>query len=357
MRLEAAASGHTLRAYGNDLDQFAGFLHAWLTGIDCSYRGLRGRSPGAARDDEPATNEAGALTLIGPDQISTDAVRAWAGRMHEADLAAVTIARKLAAVRSFGAFLCRSELLAANPARSVRNPKTPQDLPTFLTEREAENLLAFAADTPLGVRDRAALELLYATGLRASELCGLKLADVDLDGRLVRALGKGNAERIVPFGRHAEDAVRAYLPVRDDWLAVTEMNRSPGADDPVRDAVAGSATPSDVHDATADARFALFLSPRGDRLSTDGLRRLLQRRLQESSVAKHVTPHALRHSFATHLLNAGADLRAIQELLGHASLATTQRYTHVSTARLKEVHRAAHPRSRRASSGPAENGS
>lgn len=315
-RLEEDASEHTLRAYRNDLAQFAAFLAAYVDGDETDYRGNRERPDGKA----PA---------MAADAITPEAVRAWSARMHEARLSSVTIGRKLAAVRSFGTFLCREGVLENNPARQVRNPKTEQRLPRFLSESDVDALLGFEDDTPIGHRDRALLELLYATGLRASELVGLDLEAVRPDDTL-RVLGKGSKERIVPFNRRARATLDVWLGVRADWLA-------------------GSAPQPRSVDAAigADADVAVFLGDGGVRLSTDGLRRILDRRLKESPIAKRVTPHALRHSFATHLLNSGADLRAIQELLGHESLATTQRYTHLSTRRLQDVYRASHPRARR----------
>jgi integrase/recombinase XerC len=316
MRLEDGASDHTLRAYRTDLGQFAAFLAAFLDGDETDYRGNRERSPSGDAALEPRS-------------ISAAAVRAWSARMHEAKLSAVTIGRKLAAVRSFGAFLCREGVLELNPARQVRNPRSEQRLPRFLSESDVDALLGFEDDSAAGHRDRALLETLYATGLRASEIVGLNRDDLRGDSTL-RVVGKGSKERIVPFGQRARTALDVWLGVREDWLTGNAPRRrelEPAARD--------------------DARVALFLSAAGARLRTDALRRILDRRLRESPVAHRVTPHALRHSFATHLLNSGADLRAIQELLGHASLATTQRYTHLSTRRLQESYRAAHPRARR----------
>ena len=201
--------------------------------------------------------------------------------------------------------------LQNNPARAIRNPKAPQSLPRFLSEPEIQSLLESPSDTDLGRRDRAILELLYATGLRAAELTGLNTNNINLNERTVQVVGKGRKERLIPFGSHATDAIRNYLEIRNSW-----SNRSG----------------------------ALFLSPKGKRLSTYGLRKLLADHLQNAAINKPATPHAIRHSFATHLLNAGADLRAIQELLGHASLGTTQRYTHVSTTQLKAIYDKAHPR-------------
>jgi len=315
-RLEEDASEHTLRAYRSDLGQFAGFLAAYVSGEETDYRGNRDKRGGQA----PA---------IPADAMSSEAVRAWSARMHEARLSAVTIGRKLAAVRSFGNFLCREGILDSNPARQVRNPKTEQRLPRFLTESDVAALLGFVDESPVGHRDRALLELLYATGLRASELVGLNRGSLRSDNTL-RVLGKGSKERIVPFGDRARIALDAWFAVRDVWLA---------GDSPRPRKLGGTAR--------EDAIEALFLGDHGGLLTTDALRRILDRRLSESPIAKRVTPHALRHSFATHLLNSGADLRAIQELLGHESLATTQRYTHLSTRRLQDVYRASHPRARR----------
>ncbi|MCH7825524.1 MAG: tyrosine recombinase XerC [Acidobacteria bacterium] len=306
LEVEENASPHTIRAYRSDLSHFGRFLDAWLCGRETDYRG--GAPDGG---QSPAGPETGASRTVKAADIDTGAVRAWVARMHGASLSPVTMGRKLAAVRSYGSWLCRVGKLQSNPARAIRNPKAPQNLPRFLSESEIQSLLESPDDSDLGRRDRAILELLYATGVRASELTGLDTDTIDLDQRTVRVLGKGRKERLVPFGSCADAAVRDYLEVRALWA-----NRSA----------------------------ALFLSPNGSRLSTDGLRKLLAKHLGNAAINKRVTPHAIRHSFATHLLNAGADLRAIQELLGHASLASTQRYTHVSTTQLKAIYDKAHPR-------------
>jgi len=306
LEVEENASPHTVKAYRSDLSHFGHFLDAWLNGRETDYRG-------AAPDGQQATTRSKncGSRMVKAGDIDTDAVRAWAARMHAASLSPVTIARKLAAVRSYCGWLCRMGTLQNNPARAIRNPKAPQNLPRFLSEPEIQSLLESPADTDLGRRDRAVLELLYATGLRAAELTGLNTTSINLDERTVQVVGKGRKERLIPFGSHATDAIRDYLEIRSSW-----SNRSD----------------------------ALFLSLNGKRLSTDGLRKLLADHLQNAAINKPATPHAIRHSFATHLLNAGADLRAIQELLGHASLGTTQRYTHVSTTQLKAIYDKAHPR-------------
>ena len=329
LEVEDSASEHTLKAYRADLAHFSRFFDAWLAGRETDYRG---RAPGTpARDGGTVTDVGGGK--VDPRDIDSAAVRAWVARMHAAGLSPVTMGRKLAALRSFCAFQCRVGVLKTNPARLVRNPKTPQSLPRFLSEPEIESLLAAPDDSPRGRRDKAILELLYATGLRAGELTGLDIASVDVAERTVRVVGKGRKERIVPFGSPALAALQRYLGVRQGWLAASNSRRAN----------------FDPEEPSGRRTAALFVTPSGVRVSTDGLRRVLAQCLEQAAISKHATPHAIRHSFATHLLNAGADLRAIQELLGHASLGTTQRYTHVSTAQLKAVYDGAHPRAQRKS--------
>jgi integrase/recombinase XerC len=209
-------------------------------------------------------------------------------------------------------------VLTANPAQGVRTPKVPKTLPRHLRPGEVENLIeAPEGDEPLVRRDRAILEMLYAAGLRVSELVGLDWPDVDLSARMVRVMGKGSKERMVPFGRPAAAALR-------QWLERWETVRDP-----------------------ADSGEPVFLNRRGTRLSDRDVRRVIDRWVDAAAVARGVHPHTLRHTFATHLLEGGADLRAIQELLGHSSLSTTQKYTHLEVDRLLAVYRDAHPRARR----------
>jgi tyrosine recombinase XerC len=240
----------------------------------------------------------------------TRVLRAYLADLVDRGLARTSIARRLAALRSFYRFLLRRGRLALNPAGDVRTPRPEKTLPGYLPVDETEALLRAAAEraTPAGPRDRAVIEVLYATGIRVSELAGLDVADVDLREGAVRVLGKGGKERVVPMGAKAVDAVRAYLAGRP---------RATGA---------------------------LFVNERGGRLTVRSLHRVVRRRARAAGLHRRVTPHTLRHSFATHLLDAGADLRLIQELLGHARLGTTQKYTHVSTDRLMRVYDAAHPR-------------
>ena len=227
------------------------------------------------------------------------------------------MSRKVSALRSFFRYLVREGKLADNPADRISLPRLERKLPRHLNVKEA-GLLVESPDssTALGARDRAILEILYATGLRVAELTGLNLTDIDFGKMILRALGKGSHERMVPFGKQARKALRVYLKRRPELCG----RQVPDAD-------------------------ALFLNYRGGRLSSRSVRRSLDGYIRQTAVRNRISPHGLRHSFATHLLDAGADLRSIQELLGHASLSTTQRYTHVSTERLREVYRKSHPRS------------
>ncbi len=289
LRVQRHVSPETLRAYRSDLEQFSGYL-------------------AASRERLPALAEIDAVT-----------VRGFVAHLSRDGLARSSVARKLSAVRSFLRHAARGGRIERNPAEGVPSPKQPKRLPRDLTVDEMFALLdRIAGQDPASRRDRAVLEFLYATGLRVGELVRLDLDDVDVGAGMVRVLGKGRKERMVPFGGAATRALRAWLE------ASTPLRRR-------------SPVPE-----------ALFLNLRGGRLTDRSVRRILDRRLVEAAVQARVSPHALRHSFATHLLGAGADLRAIQELLGHASLSTTQRYTHVSPDRLMEVYDRAHPRAIRA---------
>ncbi|HEV8663604.1 MAG TPA: tyrosine recombinase XerC [Candidatus Methylomirabilis sp.] len=288
--LEAgAASPHTRRAYATDLRQFAAFLEGGV-----------GRGGGPVR-----------LEAVDPL-----AVRAFVAARLKAGDARRTVARKLAAVRGFFQFWCRQELLKANPARVVPGPRGPERLPRYLTVDEAAQLLAGPPGGTAGaLRDRALFEVAYAAGLRVGELTGLDLSDVDLEEGLVRVLGKGGRERVVPLGTQAVGALQAYLARRGELAA---RRGNPTA--------------------------ALFLNRAGGRLTARSVGRRLAAGLARAGLHGRITPHGLRHSFATHLLDAGADLRAIQEMLGHARLSTTQRYTHLHLDRLMEVYDRAHPK-------------
>lgn len=238
-------------------------------------------------------------------------IRAYLAFLARKKLSRSSSARHLSALRSFFKFLMREGAVTMNPARAVATPRREKPLPSVLQTSEVTALLEMPdLETPLGIRDRAWIELMYASGLRISELVSIDLDDIELRARLVKIRGKGAKERIVPFGSKAADAIRNYLTVRH---------------------------PAEEED-------ALFLNHRGQRITARSVRRLFDRYVRAASLRAGVSPHTLRHSFATHLLNAGADLRAIQELLGHASLSTTQKYTHLHDAQLLEVYKKAHPR-------------
>ncbi|HLM65767.1 MAG TPA: tyrosine recombinase XerC [Acidimicrobiales bacterium] len=249
-------------------------------------------------------------------------VESYVGELRGRRLAPATVARALVAVRSLHRFLAEEGRAPADPGARVEAPRVPAGLPKALTEDEVGALLAaVVGDDPVARRDRAIIEVLYGTGLRISELVGLRLGDVDLESALLRAFGKGAKERVVPLGRHA---VRAL----DDWLATGGR----AALEPARWARRGDAE-------------AVFLNRRGGRLTRQGAWLVIRRHGDAAGLGDRLTPHALRHSCATHMLDHGADIRSVQELLGHASISTTQVYTRVSTERLWEAYRAAHPRS------------
>ncbi|HMA17198.1 MAG TPA: tyrosine recombinase XerC [Thermoanaerobaculia bacterium] len=284
-------SPRTVRAYRSDLDRFADF---W----------------------EREFGEAGS-SKTPLSRVDTLAVRSYLASLHRARLASRSLARHLSTLRSFFRWACREGHLEKNPARTLPAPRLPKTLPRAMTLPDTERLLEAGEDAPFPERDRALFELLYATGLRVSEAAGLDLEDVDFTSRLLRVVGKGNKERIAPFGESAGEALAAYLPLRRE-----RRRQAPDSD--------GSEP--------------VFVNARGGRLTTRSMARLLKRRLRAAGLPVEISPHALRHSFATHLLEAGADLRAIQELLGHASLSTTQKYTHLDAARLRAVYRKAHPK-------------
>ncbi|HEV8530688.1 MAG TPA: tyrosine recombinase XerC [Methylomirabilota bacterium] len=274
---ERGASPHTLRGYATDLAELRTFL---------ARQGVRE----LARADSRA-------------------IRAWLAWLHDRKLAKSSIARKLATVRSCFKFLARRGAVELNPARQVRSPKLPKRLPSFLPKDESKDLLDLPPErSAAGLRDRALLELLYASGLRVAECCGLDRDDVDRRQGTVRVMGKGGKERVVPAGDAALQAVDAWLAVR------------------------------------GEARGPLFTNSRGGRLTTRSVQRIVKGRARAAGIDRRVTPHTLRHSFATHMLGEGADLRLIQELLGHSRLSTTQRYTHVSPEHLMKVYDASHPR-------------
>ena len=297
IRLNRNASAHTVRAYDGDLSQFITFM---------SGQYQRPRPELQASD------------------ITRPMIRGFLADLFRAGESRASAARKLAAIRTFLRYLKREGLIESDPGLLVATPKREQKIPRHLEIEEMARLLETPdTSSALGRRDRAILELLYASGLRLSELVGLDLEDVNLGSRMVRVMGKGRKERIVPFNQSATAAIRAWLPDRDALrrdLPRTASRRS--HEDP------------------------LFVNYRGTRLSSRHVHRLVRHYVASCSMRFGISPHAIRHSFATHLLEAGADLRAIQELLGHVRLSTTQRYTHVNAAQLMEVYRRAHPRAK-----------
>lgn len=243
-------------------------------------------------------------------------IAAYLGYLHEAGRANATISRNLASIRSFFHFLVREDFILQDPTIHVDTPKIEKRLPRVLTPEEIERLLrAPDQSTPSGMRDYAMLELLYATGIRVSELVSLKSTDVHLSSGFLRCMGKGGKERIIPIGEYAVQALDNYLQQARPHLVRKTKDE------------------------------ALFLNHHGTQMSRQGFWKILKKYAQEAGILKDITPHTLRHSFATHLLERGADLRAVQEMLGHADISTTQIYTHVTKGRLKEIYAAAHPRS------------
>jgi integrase/recombinase XerC len=289
LRLNRNASDHTVAAYESDVSQLLGFASAHLN---------------KRRSD------------IEPSDLDLAVVRAFMGELYRQGQSRSSVARKLSALRTFVRFLRREGWLEHDPAALAASPRREIKVPAHLSVDEMSRLLETPdTSTPLGRRDRAILELFYASGLRLSELVGLDLEDVNLSGRIVRVFGKGAKERLVPFNDTTRGAVRAWLQDRAALCGGKRVD-------------------------------ALFVNFRGTRLTGRSVQRLVAKYVTACSTRFGISPHALRHSFATHLLQRGADLRAIQELLGHVQLSTTQRYTHVNAAQLLDVYRKAHPRAK-----------
>lgn len=286
--LEKNSSDHTVKSYREDLTQAIDFFRTKL---------------GTDRTLQPAL-------------LTSRLLRAYLAWLSEQGYAKSTIARRVAAVRSWCRFLCRQGTLATNPAEGLRPPRQDKKLPHFLSAEDLMRLLQSPpADTPFGLRDRAILETLYSAGLRVSELTGLNIDDLDLNDGLITVRGKGKRERLALLGGPALEAMSAWLTARKELLA-------------------GRTRP----------QAAVFLNKHGTRLTSRSVGRLLEKYLAQAGLDPRTSPHTLRHSFATHLLDAGADIRSVQELLGHRSLGTTQIYTHVTTHRLQDSYRKAHPR-------------
>lgn len=287
-------SQHTVRSYHVDLTQFFKFVKAKIPFSE------------------------GEKLLLTTDIIDRSIIRQYIGTLY-GRLKRATIARKLSAIRSFFLFLEKSGVIRENPASDILTPKLGKYIPSYLSVDEVFRLLERPEQQkPLGLRDLAVMEVLYSCGLRVSELESMNISNIDFEERLTKITGKGNKERIVPIGRQALNAVRAYID------ATQYLRKTAGAE---------------IQDAP------LFLNFRGGRLSSRSIARIIKRYAKESGLTSEISPHSVRHSFATHLLDGGADLRSVQELLGHVSLSTTQKYTHVSLDRLMEVYDKTHPRS------------
>jgi integrase/recombinase XerC len=292
LRYERNASPHTIRNYASDLEQFRDFL----------------------KDGNPEAK-------IDLNSVDAGRIRGFLGQLFEREKQKASIARKLAAVRAFYKFLEKEGALTANPAATISTPKLEKRLPRIMTEEEMNEFLnrvaeAAAREESMMRRDRAILELLYASGLRVSELAGLDMRSVNFGDGMLLVRGKGRKERIVPFGSKAKAAIEQYLPLREKVL--TEMRKA--------------------------AQTALFINTKGARLTTRSVDRLLKKYVTLYGPNVKVSPHSMRHAFASHLLTEGADLRAIQEMLGHKSLATTQKYTQVSIKQLMDVYDKTHPK-------------
>ncbi|MFD1018566.1 site-specific tyrosine recombinase XerD [Thalassobacillus hwangdonensis] len=283
LTVERGLSDNTIKSYKRDLNQYQTFLSA-------------------------------SLQLESWEDVTRNQIMRYLHHLNDQDRSAATIARLLSSVRLFHQFLVREKLAGQDPSLHIETPKKDRKLPKVLSSDEVEKLLQLPGDDPLTIRNRAMLEMLYATGLRVSELMGLKVTDLHLTMGFVRCMGKGSKERIIPLGDMAKEAVEDYL----------DRARSP--------LVKGKRTEE------------LFVNQHGRPLSRQGFWKILKAIAVQAGVKKEITPHTLRHSFATHLLENGADLRAVQEMLGHADISTTQIYTHVTKTRLKDVYRSYHPR-------------
>jgi integrase/recombinase XerC len=287
LQVEKNASQHTIRNYAEDLNQFLGFLE----------------------EEE----------VVFPEMLDYLALRYFLAFLHKKKYERRTVARKLSAIRSFLRFLSREGILTDTSWASVSTPRLGKKLPKFLYLEEMLRLLASPdTDTPAGLRDAAILEVLYASGIRVSELVGMNNNDVDLNRGQAMVLGKGARERVVPLGRFARRSAHAYL----DYGRPVLLRKN----------------------SEASSEKAFWLNKYGSRLTDRGVRRIVDKYVRQAGLTGGLSPHSIRHSFATHLLNAGADIRVVQELLGHINVSTTQIYTHITRDRLKEVYNGAHPR-------------
>jgi integrase/recombinase XerC len=314
LAVERNASNYTVKSYREDLTALADYL--------AEAQGGRPPAPGA---------------------VTVFDLRGYVAALNESGYAKTTIARHLASLRSFFRFGQREGWAKTNPAKPLRNPRKGRSLPHFLSAEDLGRLFdSPPADKPMGLRDRAILETMYSAGLRVSEVVGLDQSDLDFQASILRVRGKGRRERLAPIGSYAVRALQRWLPVR------TPQNAKNGSG-PVRRK--GSTSLRSVRGASPETAPTPVLEPVfvnrfGNRLTTRSVARMLEKYLRLTGLDSRTTPHSLRHSFATHLLDRGADIRSVQELLGHKSLVTTQIYTHVSTSALREVYERAHPRAK-----------
>lgn len=327
LKFERHFSPHTAKCYSADLGQFCSFLvgdKAAATGGQSFAFPAPSASSRAATTGQPSDSVTTGTVILSDTDIghklrgvTPEHVKSFLSFLGTQNYSKSTIARKLATLRSFYKFCLRRGHVQSHPLASIRTPKQEKRLPKFLELEQITKLLATPDDnTLLGARDRAMLEVLFSTGVRVSELVDLNFNDIDFEGQTIRVRGKGKKQRTTPVGPTAIAAIRKYIELRR----------------------------SDARSATFDPN-ALFVNKHGQRLSTRSVRRKLDKYLSEAGLDPSISPHTLRHSFATHMLNNGANLRSVQELLGHQSLSTTQVYTHLSTPRLKAVYDDAHPRS------------
>jgi len=316
LRYEKRFSEHTAKCYGADLAQFGDFLLGTLGGDGASAEGVPlDREQGGTATAVATQTEQKVDELL--PAVDVNEARSYLAYLNERAYSKATIARKLATLRSFYKFLVKTNRCAANPLSTVRTPKQEKKLPRFLEYEEVKRLLETPpVETWLGARDRAILETLYSTGIRVSELVALNMDDIDFLGEVVHVRGKGKKERITPISSSALQAIQHYMEFRSKRAQ---------------------------NNGSFDAK-VLFVNKHGHRLSTRSVRRKMDKYLKMAGLDPAISPHTLRHSFATHMLNNGADLRSVQELLGHQSLSTTQIYTHLTTRKLKEVYEKAHPR-------------
>ncbi|MHC4423462.1 MAG: tyrosine recombinase XerC [Planctomycetota bacterium] len=316
LKFERRFSEHTAKCYGADLVQFGEFLAGRSEDSSSTGEAISLSHPEGAAATAVATHTGTKLDQLFIS-VDVNTVRAYLAFLNERQYSRATVARKLGTLRSFYKFLVKRNKISSNPLMAVRTPKQEKKLPRFLEYEEVKTLLETPPmDSWLGARDRAILETLYSTGIRVSELVALNMDDVDFLGEVVRVRGKGKKERIAPISSSALQVIQHYMEFRN------------------KRAQSNSNFDSKV----------LFVNKHGRRLSTRSVRRKMDKYLKMAGLDPGISPHTLRHSFATHMLNNGADLRSVQELLGHQSLSTTQVYTHLTTGKLKEVYQNAHPR-------------